>query len=31
MAVSKFSDLEQRMVEIEVRLNDRAGRTDHVS
>ena len=30
MAVSKFSDLEQRMVEIEERLNDRTGHTDHV-
>ena len=29
MAVSKFSNLEQRMVEIEERLRDRAGHKDH--
>ena len=29
MAISKFSNLEQRMVEIEERLNDRTGHTDH--
>ena len=29
MAVSKFSNLEQRMVEIEERLRDRPGHTDH--
>ena len=29
MAVSKFSNLEQRMVEIEEQLRDRTGHTDH--
>jgi hypothetical protein len=29
MAVSKFSNLEQRMVEIEERLSDRTGHKDH--
>jgi hypothetical protein len=29
MAVSKFSDLEHRMVEIEEQLRDRPGYTDH--
>ena len=29
MAVSKFSNLEQRMVEIEEQLRDRPGHTDH--
>jgi hypothetical protein len=29
MAVSRFSDLEHRMVEIEEQLSDRTGDTDH--
>jgi hypothetical protein len=29
MAVSKFSDLEQRMVEIEEQLSERTGQTNH--
>ena len=29
MAVSRFSDLEQRMVEIEEQLRDRTGHLDH--
>jgi hypothetical protein len=29
MAVCRFSDLEHRMVEIEERLRDRTGDTDH--
>jgi hypothetical protein len=29
MAVCRFSDLEHRMVEIEERLRDRPGHTDH--